>query len=143
MSNQGWIDEELFEKIQKLMPIASVDILAVHKGKLLLLLRNNGPARDTWFVPGGRVRFGETLEQAATRKLQEETGLTPTKIEKKGVMTHMYPEAHYVTTFFRVEVKTNSVKLNHEHRGKRWVTKIPEDVHPYVRQMIEEARIFT
>jgi ADP-ribose pyrophosphatase YjhB (NUDIX family) len=106
------------------------------------LCLNNEPAKDTWFVPGGRVNFGETLEQAVTGKLQEETGLTPTKIEKKGAMTHLFPKAHNITIFFRVEVKNNTVKLNHEHRSKRWITKITEDVHPYVKQMIEEAKIF-
>jgi hypothetical protein len=57
-------------------------------------------------------------------------------------MTHLFPKVHNVTIFFRVEVKNNTVKLNHEHRSKRWVTKITEDVHPYVKQMIEEAKIF-
>lgn len=143
MNDEGWIDEELFKKIRVLMPIAAVDILAVHEGKLLLMLRNYEPAKDTWFVPGGRIRFGETLEQAVTRKLKEETGLTPAKIEKKGVMTHLYPQAHYVTTFFRVDVKSNNVKLNHEHRSLKWITKTTEDVHPYIIQMVKKAKIFT
>ena len=82
MRNDGWIDEGLFKRFRELMPIASVDILAVHNGRLLLMLRNNDPGRDLWFTPGGRVRYGETLEQAAVRKLSDETGLSAVTIEK-------------------------------------------------------------
>lgn len=143
MRNDGWVDEELLKKFRDLMPIASADLLPVHKGKLLLMLRNNEPGKDLWFVPGGRVRYGETLEQAATRKLKEETGLSARKIEKKGVMSHFWPKAHYVTTFFRVDVMDDKVKMNDEHRDYKWISKITDDLHPYLKQMIKEARIFT
>lgn len=143
MRGDGWVDEELFKKFRELMPIASVDVLAVHEGKLLLTLRNNEPGRDLWFVPGGRVRYGETLKEAATRKLEEETGLAATKVEKKGAMSHFWPQAHYVTTFFRADVEDDGVRLNDEHRDHRWISESTEDLHPYIREMIEEAGIFT
>ena len=61
MGKEGWIDEKLFLKIRKLMPIATVDILTVHNSGMLLMLRNNDPAKGVWFPPGGRVIYGETL----------------------------------------------------------------------------------
>lgn len=143
MMNEGWVDEHLFKKFRKLMPITSVDILAVHNGNLLLMLRNNEPGKNLWFVPGGRVRYGETLEQAAIRKLSDETGLSPIKIEKKGVMTHFWSQAHYVTTFFRADVTDDRVKMNDEHRDYKWISAITGDLHPYLKQMIKEANILT
>jgi len=142
MRNNGRVDEELFKKFRELMPIASVDLLPVHKGRLLLMLRNNEPGKDIWFVPGGRVRYGETLEQAAIRKLNDETGLSPMTIEKKGVMTHLWPQAHYVSTFFLAEVMDDRVKMNDEHREYKWILGITDDLHPYLKQMIKEASIF-
>lgn len=143
MERGWWIEEELFSKIRGLLPIAAVDILAVYEGKLLLMLRNNEPVKDVWFTPGGRVRFGETLEQACLRELREETGLKAVKLERKGVMGHFYPQAHYITTFFRVDVQDNQVVLNVEHREYKWISKLTDDLHHYVKQMIKEAEIFT
>lgn len=140
--NDGRVEEELFKRFRELMPIASVDILPVHNGRLLLMLRNNEPGKNLWFVPGGRIQYGETLEQAAIRKLGEETGLSATMIEKKGVMTHLWPQAHYISTFFRADVSDDKIKLNDEHREYKWVSKITDDLHPYLKQIIKEAHIF-
>lgn len=142
MRNNGWVDEGLFKKFRELIPIASVDILAVHAGKLLLMLRNNEPGKDLWFVPGGRVRYGETLEQAAIRKLKEETGLSATTIDRRGVMSHLWPKAHYISTFFLANVIDDKVKLNNEHRDYKWISGINDGLHPYLKQMIKEAHIF-
>ena len=138
----GWIDEELFRKIREVIPLSSVDLLVVYKGKLLLMIRNNEPGKGCWFTPGGRVLYGETLEQAALRELEEETGLTVVGFEKKGVMCHLWPKVHYVSTFFRVDVADDNVRLNNEHSAHMWVDKITDDLHPFVRQMIEESEIF-
>jgi 8-oxo-dGTP pyrophosphatase MutT (NUDIX family) len=143
MRGGRWIEENLYSQIRQLLPIACVDILAVHNGRLLLLLRNFEPAKDFWFTPGGRINYGETLEQAALRELREETGLAATRLEKKGVMSHFYPTSHCVTIFFRAEVRCDQVKLNQEHRDYKWICESDDTIHPYVRQMIIEAGIFS
>jgi ADP-ribose pyrophosphatase YjhB (NUDIX family) len=43
--------------------------------ELLLVKRGRGDAVGKWSVPGGRVRFGETLADAVRREVLEETGL--------------------------------------------------------------------
>lgn len=142
MNKKGWINESLFRKIKRSMPIAAVDILALHQGRLLLMLRNNEPAKNEWFTPGGRVLYGEILKDAVVRKLQEETGLKATKIGKSSTMSHIYSNAHYVTTFFRVDVADDKVRLNEEHRNFKWISSVETDLHPYVGKMIEELEIF-
>ena len=67
---RGWVDWELYKQIRASMPLASVDILAVHEGRLLLMRRVNEPGKGVWFVPGGRIRYGETHEQTVLRELE-------------------------------------------------------------------------
>ncbi|MGD2201192.1 MAG: NUDIX domain-containing protein, partial [Candidatus Bathyarchaeota archaeon] len=124
------------------MPLPSVDILAVYEGRLLLMKRRNEPGRGLWFTPGGQIRYGETLEQTVLRELTEETGLTPLKIEMKGTMCHIWPDTHYVTSFFRVEVDGDDVEIDDEHSEYRWVSKLPEDAHPFIISMVESSGIF-
>jgi 8-oxo-dGTP diphosphatase len=43
--------------------------------KVMLIQRDIPPFQGQWAIPGGFVRMDETLEQAALRELQEETGI--------------------------------------------------------------------
>lgn len=56
-------------------PVVAVGAVVVDDERLLLVRRANPPAIDSWSVPGGRVQAGETLAEAVTRELREETGL--------------------------------------------------------------------
>ena len=47
--------------------------------------RNNPPVKDHWWFPGGRIRKGETLQEALVREVKEETGLQVTESELVNV----------------------------------------------------------
>jgi 8-oxo-dGTP diphosphatase len=57
------------------LPKLGVSASVWRDGKVLLVERAKEP-RGIWAFPGGHVEPGESLEQAAARELQEETGLT-------------------------------------------------------------------
>jgi len=59
-----------------LTPRAAVGAVVMKKGKVLLVKRSNPPQKDKWAIPGGSVKLGETLQEAAEREIMEETGLT-------------------------------------------------------------------
>jgi len=44
--------------------------------QVLLIERSAAPAEGRWAIPGGAVLHGETMDEAAVRKLAEETGVT-------------------------------------------------------------------
>jgi 8-oxo-dGTP diphosphatase len=50
--------------------------------KVLLIQRALPPFEGTWALPGGFVRVTETLEEAARRELEEETGLSQVYLEQ-------------------------------------------------------------
>jgi 8-oxo-dGTP diphosphatase len=50
--------------------------------QVLLIERSAPPAEGQWAIPGGALLHGETLEQAAERKLAEETGVTDLFLEQ-------------------------------------------------------------
>src|SRR3954467_13587864 len=50
--------------------------------KLMLIQRALAPFEGKWALPGGFVRLDETLEEAARRELEEETGLNKVFLEQ-------------------------------------------------------------
>ena len=50
--------------------------------QVLLIERSAAPAEGQWAIPGGAVLQGESMEQAAVRKLAEETGVTDVFLEQ-------------------------------------------------------------
>jgi 8-oxo-dGTP diphosphatase len=56
-------------------PEVAVGAVVQRDGELLLVRRGHGPAAGDWSLPGGRVKFGEELREAAARETREETGI--------------------------------------------------------------------
>ena len=142
MSGTGWIDEPLYSEIKKVMPLPCVDLLIVNKGRLLLMKRNNAPAKGLWFTPGGRIYRGETLEAAVRRVLKKETGLAPDSFKQVGTMSHIWPEAQTITVFYKVNVSTDVPEMNIEHDEYKWIKEVDDDLHLYIVYMIDESGIF-
>ena len=52
-----------------------VGAIVFQNKRVLLIKRNKAPNAGQWAIPGGRVKFGESLQQAAEREILEETGI--------------------------------------------------------------------
>jgi len=137
--NEKWIDDECYAVIQKKMPIATVDAIIFHRGKFLLMKRNNSPVKEEWWIPGGRILKNESIEDAVKRKVFEETGLQCKIIKQLGVINQIFLECHTISIFYLVESNRTNIKLNTEHSDYKWVSELPENSHQYLRYMVEKA----
>jgi 8-oxo-dGTP diphosphatase len=65
-------DRNLIER----QPKSAVILVLENEGKLLVQERLKHPYYGFWGFPGGKIRWGETIMEAAARELEEETGLS-------------------------------------------------------------------
>lgn len=78
-----------------------VGILVVRQGKLLLGRRLGSHGAGTWSLPGGKLEYGESIEECARRELKEETGLDLGAVELGPYTNDVFSDVqeHYVTLF--------------------------------------------
>jgi len=105
-----WLPDETFKSIIQHTPLISIDLIVRNEeGEVLLGKRINAPAKGYWFVPGGRVRKNETLDDAFVRLVKEELGIESgiTRADAKflGVFEHFYDNCvfgNYISTHYIV-----------------------------------------
>ncbi len=77
-------------------PSVTVDVVIFSilddKLKVMLIKRNQWPFENVWAIPGGFVQMDESLEEAAYRKLNEETGVTSSNVYLEQLYTFGEPD---------------------------------------------------
>ena len=71
---------------QRKQPVVGVGCVVFKGSDVLLIKRGKAPLEGAWSLPGGRLEWGETLEDGARRELLEETGLSVADLTILGVV---------------------------------------------------------
>ena len=136
----GKIPSSLYELILDVLPIASVEAIISKDDSLLFLRRQNSPAKEQWWFPGGRVRKGETLEETLYHEVKEETGLEVIESELVNVYSRIFDGRHDISIAYMCECEGDKIVLNDEHSEYKFFTSLPKTIHPYLIQVIQDLR---
>lgn len=101
-------------------------------GRVLILRRQHtGSGNGHWCLPGGKVDYGMTVEQAVRNELQEETGLDCLEAEFLFYQDSLPPQPgtmHCINLYFRCRV-AGDLLLNEESSEFCWIG--PEQLAEY------------
>jgi len=110
---------ELRKKIgtDPIIMVGACVLIVNEKTQLLLQHRKDN---NCWGLPGGAMELGESLEEVAVREMEEETGLTPTRLELFRTFSgkefyYKYPhgdEVYNVVTAFICKYYEGSIKFD-------------------------------
>jgi len=103
-------------------PALAVDAIIEKNGKIVLIKRKNKPFKNMFALPGGFVEYGETVERAAIREIEEETGLKIKIKEILGVFSDpkRNPIKHTITVVFIAEPIGGSLKAGTDSSETKW-----------------------
>jgi 8-oxo-dGTP diphosphatase len=81
-------------------PRIIASIILKRDNKVLLIKEILEDSKEHWIFPGGGVKFGETIEEAAKREVKEEIGLDIKIKELLGFKEIIRPHFDYHTVIF-------------------------------------------
>jgi 8-oxo-dGTP pyrophosphatase MutT (NUDIX family) len=112
-------------------------VMIIQEGKVLLVKH---AYQNQYFLPGGRVKKGETFEQAARRELVEEVGMEVTALQLFGEYNNFYEYKKDTIVVFLAEVgRTVWVHdIEIESFGFFRLDELPANVSPGTRRRIVE-----
>ncbi len=105
-------------------PQLAVSAAIFRDGKVLLVRRARSPGKGFYSLPGGRVEFGESLQLALAREVDEETGLRIDIVGLAGwreVLPGGPGDGHYVIISFAARWTAREPVLNDEHDDFKWL----------------------
>lgn len=151
-----WLTKEQFTIAVDYLPLVSIDLCMVHEKRILLGKRNNRPAKNWWFTPGGRIKKNEAVSSAIMRIFMEECNYL--YVQKKsltlmGAWDHFYNESafdenlvtHYINLphYFPISQQTKDglnlpTGFEEQHSDWTWMPLNEAANHPKVHQYVRQ-----
>ncbi len=144
INSEEGLPEELFLLVSSLVPLPNVDLLIVgDDNRILLTRRRDSFFENSWHIPGGTMRYGESFEHAikstALRELKSSVSFDDEPIAVKNVIRGLnnrqeYPRerGHNVAILYRCFLPQDYVIDNGELTEKdngyiKWFDFLPDD----------------
>lgn len=127
------LTEQEFREIYAKVPRLTVEVVIQGPPGILLTQRTEGPCSGLWHIPGGTVRFGESLVAAVTRVASAELGLD---IEPGPLLGFIEYPSHYLNGLdspvgiaFLCSVDVDGDPTAEARSGRGWFTAPPDPMH--------------
>lgn len=146
-----YLSDDVFREVVRATPLVSIDLVVDNReGEFLLGRRLHRPAQGSWFVPGGRIRKNERLDDAFLRLTEVELGQAIGRSSARflGVYEHFYqdsvfgdgPQAistHYIALAYRLSASDFSPDRlpSRQHDSWRWWSSAEAVQEPLVHAM--------
>ncbi|RTR35959.1 GDP-mannose mannosyl hydrolase [Shewanella canadensis] len=155
-----FLDKLTFSTVIASTPLVSIDLVVTNaNGQALLGKRLNRPAKDYWFVPGGRILKNEGLADAFKRLTLAELGhqFTIEQASLLGPFDHFYNDyvfgddvtTHYVAIalLLQLDCQLDNLPLDVQHGGYQWFD-IPtlltdKKVHAHSKWYFDKKNFYT
>jgi 8-oxo-dGTP diphosphatase/2-hydroxy-dATP diphosphatase len=103
-------------------------LLSSKGNKILLGMKKRGFGEGKWNGFGGKLEAGETIEQAAIRELEEESGISVSTIEKIGILEFYFDgKDDFLETHIYIGKDISGTPVESEEMRPQWfdIDEIP------------------
>ena len=120
--------------MQKPSPVPAVRLIVTDDQKRVLILKRAGTSygEGQWCLPGGKVDYCETVKEAATKELLEETSLICTSLAflfYQDSLPDQHGEMHCINLYFKCKAE-GAIVLNEESSEFAWIDqKLSSNYH--------------
>ncbi|MDO8408328.1 MAG: NUDIX domain-containing protein [bacterium] len=145
----AFIPDKDYAFIYNQVPRLCVDLAIKDKhGALLLTRRDIPPYKGLWHLPGGGIKFKETIAEAASRIAKKEFGVEVRLARAIGPCEIMNDDLdadnprHSVSIVCETEIVSGTPQKSDETAEVQYFIELPEAMHPYHGPFIKEHKLF-
>ena len=139
------LPEKLYNQVLRSMPVLAIDGVLFYDKKVLLLKRRGEPFKGSWVLPGGMLKYGETLEEGVVREYEEETKVMIRVRSIVNIYSHSHrdPRGHVVAVVYLCDPVAGSINERVDDNPNIEffaLDKLPNNMGFDHRQIVEDAR---
>jgi 8-oxo-dGTP diphosphatase len=134
------LPKEEFDWIFSRVPRLTVEVVVASPDRgVLLQLRDEGPCKGIWSLPGGTVRFGEQLVDAVKRVARDELDITAAVGDLLGYIEYPSHYNHGLDSPVGLAFSASIIDSPQDPRGCEWFKALPDNMHDEQRTFLERC----